>query len=194
MFEEINENISRLVDGDLGHDETLDLLKKMQSDDILKCKMSRYQAISHALKTDQFHQVSPDFSRKVFQEIQQEPSYFLPQLKPKTPAQSQAQVQNRFPKRKLFAVAASALAAAVLVGQGIRNDQSGNQYPTLSASTIPQQSFPTALTQAEQSKQRTRHPLNAQFNDYLQAHNSSVYTNGEANFQSYAKVAAYGRE
>ena len=193
MFEEINENISRLVDGDLGHGESLDLLKKMKSDDVLKCRMSRYQAISQALKTDQFHQVSLDFSRKVFQEIQQEPTYFLPQLKPKIPVNSQPQTQARLPKLKLFAVAASTLAAVVLVGQGIRDDQSGNQYPTLSASAIPQQALP-ALAQTEQTKQRTRHPLNAQFNDYLQAHNSSIYTNGEASFQSYAKVAAYGRE
>jgi sigma-E factor negative regulatory protein RseA len=192
MFEEINENISRLVDGDLGHTESVDLLKKMQSDDALKCKLSRYQAISQALKTDQFYQVSPDFSRKVFQEIQQEPSYLLPQLK----SQSHTKMpwQDKYSKRKMYAVAASTLVAAVLVGQGIREDQSGNTYQTVSASAIPQQSFPSNLVQAKQPKLKPRHPLNAQFNDYLQAHNSSVYTNGEANFQPYAKVVAYGQE
>lgn len=190
MFEELNENISGLVDGELEHGQTLDLLKKIQLDDGLKCKMSRYQAISQALRTDQFHQVSSDFSRKVFQEIQQEPTYFLPQLKP----QATTQWQSKYPKRKMYAVAASALVAAVLVGQGIRNDQAGNTLPTLSANAIPQQSMPTALAKADPTKQRTRQPLNAQFNEYLQAHNSSVYTNGEANFQPYAKVAAYGRE
>jgi sigma-E factor negative regulatory protein RseA len=192
MYEETNLNISRLVDGELGHDETLDLLKKMQSDDGLKCKMSRYQAISQALKTDQFHQVSPDFSRKVFQEIQQEPAYFLPQLKPQV--HSQTQSQDKYPKRKLFAVAASTLVAAVLVGQGLREDQAGNKYQTVTAMAVPGQSFPATLAQTEQSKQRTRHPLNTQFNDYLQAHNNSVYTNGEVVFQPYAKVAAYGRD
>lgn len=181
MYEETNQNISRLIDGELGHDETLDLLKKIQSDKVLKNKMSRYQAISQALKTDEFYQVRSDFSHKVFQEIQQEPAYFLPQLNP----QHLSQVQDKQSKRKFYAVAASTLAAAVLVGQSLRDDSSTNKYPTVTAMAVPQ---------PEKLKQSSRRPLNAEFNDYLQAHNSSVYTNGEAHFQPYAKVTAYGQE
>jgi sigma-E factor negative regulatory protein RseA len=192
MHEETKLDISRLVDGDLGHDETLSLLGKIQSDDMLKHQMSRYQAISQALKTDAYHQVSCDFSRKVFQEIQQEPAYFLPQLKPA--AKSQTQPQDKYSKRKLFAVAASTVAAAVLVGQGLREDQSGNKYATVTAMAVPQQSFPVTQVPHENPAQRSRQPFNAQFNDYLQAHNSSVYTNGEAVFQPYARVTSYGRD
>jgi sigma-E factor negative regulatory protein RseA len=191
MVEETNQNISRLVDGELGHEETLDLLKKIQTDEALKNKMNRYQAISQALKTDRFYQVQSDFSHKVFQEIQQEPAYFLPQLK----QQSNSQSQDRQPKRnKLFAVAASTLVAAVLVGQSLRDDQSTNKYQTVTAMAVPQQQLPTPFPQPESLQQRNRQPLNAQFNDYLQAHNSSVYTNGEAHFQPHAKVTAYGQE
>ena len=195
MSEETNLNISRLVDGELGYDETLHLLKKMQSDDVLKHKMSRYHAISQALKTDRFHQVSTDFSRKVFQEIQQEPVYLLPQKKPKQFAfPSSTPSQANYSKRKFYAVAASTLVAAVLVGQGFRDKSAGIRIETVSATAIPQQSLPVALAQSEPSKQPARRPLTAQFNDYLQAHNTSVYTNGEANFHPYAKIAAYGRE
>jgi sigma-E factor negative regulatory protein RseA len=190
MYEETNQNISRLVDGELDHDETLDLLKKIQSDKALKNKMSRYQAISQALKTDEFYQVRSDFSHKVFQEIQQEPVYFLPQLKPQHPSQA----QDKQSKRKLYAVAASTLAAAVLVGQSLRDNPSANKYQTVTAMAIPQQQMPASVVHSENLKQRNRQPLNAQFNDYLQAHNSSVYTNGEAHFQPYAKVTAYGQE
>lgn len=190
MYEESNLKISRLVDGDLSHDETLDLLRKMRSDEMLKCKMSRYQAISQALKTDEFHQVSTDFSHKVFQEIQQEPAYFLPKLKP----QSNAQSQDKQSKRKLFAVAASTIAAAVLVGQSLRNDPSVNKFQTVTAMAIPGQQLPATLAKPGKVLQRNRQPLNAQFNDYLQAHNSSVYTNGEAVFQPYARVTAYGQD
>ena len=35
------------------------------------------------------------------------------------------------------------------------------------------------------------YPLNKRINDYLQAHNSSVYTNGEADFQPLGRVTAY---
>ncbi len=190
MVEEKNQNISRLIDGELGYDETLDLLKKIQSDEALKNTMSRYQAISQALKTDEFYQVRADFSRKIFQEIQQEPTYFLPQLNPQHPSQ----VQDKQSKRKLYAVAASALVAAVLVGQGLRDDPSANKYQTVTAMAEPQQQMPTSTAQRENLKQPDRQPLNAQFNDYLQAHNNSVYTNGEAQFQPYAKVTAYGQE
>ncbi|WP_411726355.1 RseA family anti-sigma factor [Methyloglobulus sp.] len=196
MHEEINQKISRFIDGELDYDETLDLLKKIQSDESLKHKMSRFQAISQALKTDEFYQVISDFSHKVFQEIQQEPAYLLPQLKPQPHSQSQDRQPKPKPKPKLkvFAVAASILVVAVLVGQSLRNDRPANKYQTLTAMALPQQQLPASSAQSEKSPQHNRQPLNAQFNDYLQAHNNSVYTNGEANFQPYAKVTAYGQD
>ena len=39
--EEINQKISRLIDAELGYDDTLDLLKTIQADDGLKVKMCR---------------------------------------------------------------------------------------------------------------------------------------------------------
>lgn len=188
MHEEMNQKISRLIDNELDQAETLDLLKKMQSDEALKLQMSRYQAISQALKTDVFYQVRSDFSYKVFQEIQQEPAYFLPQLK-------QQQTQERHSKRtKIFAVAASTLAAAVLVGQILRHNQAENIYQTVTAMPVSGQQWSASIARPEATQQINRHPLNAQFNDYLQAHNNSVYTNGEANFQPYAKVTAFGKD
>jgi sigma-E factor negative regulatory protein RseA len=188
MQEDINQKISRLIDGELGYDETLDLLKKIRSDEALKHKMSRYQAISQALKTDEFYQVKADFSAKVFQQIQHEPTtYLLPQKLS----------QHRQPKRtKLFAVAASAIVVAILVGQSLRdNSSTATALPSLAATTLDQQPLPGTIAQAEKVTQLKKGPpLNAQFNDYLQAHNNSVYTNGEANFQPYTKVTSYGRD
>jgi sigma-E factor negative regulatory protein RseA len=190
MIEEINETISRLVDGELGHNETLDLLKKMQSDEVLKVKMCRYQAISQALKTDIFFQVQPDFSDRVFQQIQREPTYLLPQLKPKPSAQPQ---HGQYKRGKILAIAASTVAVAVFIGQNVHDAPLGNNYQTIAATSIPAQPLPTYLTKTEKLKQTNRQPLNAQFNEYLQAHNSSVYINGEANFQPYATVTSYGQ-
>ena len=184
--EEVNEKISRLIDADLKYDETLTLLKQVQSDDALKAKMCRYQAISEALKTDQFYQVKSDFSNKVFQEIQQEPTYLLPSFKPKQHLPSHSKYSNR---SKIFAVAASTVAAAILVGYNTMNEKQINGPQNLAEnSTYPSQLL--ANSKPEKSKP-DRQPLNAQFNDYLQAHNNSVYTNGEANFQPYAKVTSY---
>jgi sigma-E factor negative regulatory protein RseA len=184
--EEVNQNISGFIDGELSYVETIDLLKKLQIDDILKAKMCRYQAISQALKTDEFYEVKPGFSSQVFQAIQNEPTHFLPQLKPI--------LQERHNSRnKMFAIAASTVAAVVLIGQNLRDNPPNNSFPSITAMSVPAQQLPASFTQRSQLKQNNTQPLNKQFNDYLQAHNSSVYTNGEANFQPYAKVASYGQ-
>lgn len=192
MQEDMNEKISRLIDGDLDHAETLDLLKKIQTDESLRLKLWRYQTISHTLKSDVYCHASSDFSRKVFQDIQQEPSHFLPQISqsktfPQTPKSQQQS------GRMWLAVAASTLAAAVLVAQAIRNEQATGNIQSINAMTSPQLALPASYPSSTTSKP-ARRPLNAQFNEYLQAHNSSVYINGEAEFQPYARVASFGRE
>ncbi|MEQ1559763.1 MAG: sigma-E factor negative regulatory protein [Methyloglobulus sp.] len=185
MQKDVNEKISQLIDGELSHNETLEFLKKIRSDAGLRQKMCRYDAISQALKTDEFYQIRPDFSDKIFQQIQLESTYLLPQRSP----------ANKQPSRtRLFAVAASTIAVAVLVGQNLYKNKGVTNPPTLAATTLPQQSQPIAIAQLERATQQKRQPVNTQFNDYLQAHNNSVYTNGEATFQPYAKVTAYGRE
>jgi sigma-E factor negative regulatory protein RseA len=188
--EEVNQKISRLIDGELSYDETLDLLKKIQAQEALKTKMCRFQAISQALKTDEFYQVKADFSRKIFQEIQREPACLLPLLKRQSPYQP----QTKQPKRiKMLAIAASTIAVAVLVGQSFRNDPSANHYQTITAMSVPPQQLLPSFSEPEKLKKNNRQPLNAQFNEYLQAHNSSVYTNGLANFQPYGTVTSYGQ-
>ncbi|CAG7855954.1 hypothetical protein MCAMS1_00277 [biofilm metagenome] len=191
MHDDINEKISRLIDGDLGYAETLELLKKIQADESLRNKMCRYQSISQSVKADAFFPVSSDFSRKIFQEVQQEPTYFLPQLIKSQP-ESQAQSLQKHARGKWLAVAASTIAVAVLVGQSMRNDRTVGNPQNITA--IAQSSLPVSYPPAQKTKHINRRPLNAQFNDYLQAHNNSVYTNGEAEFQPYARVASFGRD
>ncbi len=189
----MNEKISRLIDGDLGHDEMNDILKKIQLDETLRLKLCRYQAIGQAIKHDAFYHVSTDFSRNVSRQIQQEPTYFLPQVKSRHDGHSQSKPMQL--SRKWWAVAASTVAAAVLVGQGLRHNPQAIQAGSANVSvmTTAQQTLPISLNQSKDPKQ-ARQPKNAQFNDYLQAHNSSVYTNGEANFQPYARVATYKQD
>ena len=149
MHDEVNLKISGFIDGELGYDETLVLLKKIQADEGLKAKMHRYQAISQALKTDQFFQVKPDFSNRVFQEIQKEHTHFLPGIKPQ-PASRQQTDQTK--RKTLYALAASTVAAAVFVGQSLRDTPAANSYQTITAMSIsPQQPTPS-FSKPEQSK------------------------------------------
>jgi sigma-E factor negative regulatory protein RseA len=67
------EKISRFLDDDLAHDETLLLLQTIQEQPELKDKLKRYAAVSHAIKTDDFLWVPSDFSTRIQQSIHQHP-------------------------------------------------------------------------------------------------------------------------
>jgi len=166
MPEDLNQKISQFFDNELDHADALKLLQKMQSQSELQDKMNRYEAISHALKTDVFLAARSDFSAKIHQQIQQEPFHLLSQRKP-------------FKRtRKLMALAASIAIVAVIAGRSINNQP----FKGASKLEVAQQQLPE------------QYPLNKRINDYLQAHNSSVYTNGEADFQPYARVTTYNRK
>jgi sigma-E factor negative regulatory protein RseA len=177
MPEDLNQKISQLLDNELDHVSALNLLKKMQFQPELQDRMNRYEAISHALKTDVFLSTKADFSTKICQQIKNEPIYLLPQHKPfKRP-------------HKLIALAASIAIVAVVAGRSV-ND---NQFKSASILQVAQQQLPEQSPVAYDNQAR-QYPLNKRINDYLQAHNSSVYTNGEADFQSFARVTAYSQK
>jgi sigma-E factor negative regulatory protein RseA len=69
----MTEKISRFLDDDLSHDETLYLLKTITEQPDLIDKLKRYAAVSHAIKTDDFLWISTDFVTRIQQEIQQTP-------------------------------------------------------------------------------------------------------------------------
>ncbi|MGJ0430119.1 sigma-E factor negative regulatory protein [Methylobacter sp.] len=180
MHEDLNQKISQFLDNELSTDETLSLLQKIQQNAELRDKMNRYAAVSHALKTDTFLSPRSDFVERISQEIQHEPVYMLPQ-------------HNKFKRsHKISALAASIAIIAVIASQSM--DHQTEQYQPspieVAQSQLPEQSS-DSIVYRDQTRQ---YPVNTRFNDYLQAHNSSVYTNGEVNFQSFASVTVYNRE
>ena len=162
MPEDLNQKISQFLDNELDHADALLLLQKMQSQPELQDKMNRYEAIGHALKTDVFLAVSSDFSAKIHQHIQQEAFHLLPQRK---------SYKRTY---KLMALAASVAIVAVIAGRSLESP-----FKAASPLQVAHQPLPEP------------YPLNKRINDYLQAHNSSVDTNGEADFQPLARVTAY---
>ena len=180
MHNDVNQKISLFIDDELDYGDTLQLLNQLRNDETLRDRLVRYQAVSHALKTERYYKLRPDFSEKIAQQIRQEPAYLLP--KPKEKPQG----------RKLFAIAASALVATVLVGEIVWINRTVNEQPLATAMIVPPNQLSTASVQSPHpSTQPKRPPVNSRFNDYLQAHNNSIYTNGEVNFQPYAKVASF---
>jgi sigma-E factor negative regulatory protein RseA len=178
MPEDLNQKISQFLDNELDHVQALNLLNKIQLQPELQDKLNRYEAISHAMKTDVFLLTNADFSRKIHLQIQKEPVYLLPQHKPFKLSHKQV------------AVAASIAIVAVVAGRGMKDmDQHSRVASTMQVAQhqLPEKSS-NRVVKVNQAEQ---YPLNKRINDYLQAHNSSVYTNGEANFQPFAKVTAY---
>lgn len=68
------EKISRFLDDDLSHDDTLLLLQTIKEQPELKDTLKRYAAISHAIKNDDFLWVSADFATRIKDEIRQAPT------------------------------------------------------------------------------------------------------------------------
>ncbi|GAB6142348.1 hypothetical protein JCM14076_30770 [Methylosoma difficile] len=183
MNEELNQKISQFLDDDLDRDEAIGLLQKMRTTPELTQKLNRYEAISHALKTDVFIDISTDFSARISQQIEQEPVYFSPKAKSKIIIK---------PHYKQWALAASVAVCAVLVERGLNT-------PTLQ----PIENRQALQVASSQTKQATIAPetealptpsLNARINEYLQAHNSSVYATSEAELKPFTRVTAYNQQ
>ncbi len=185
MNDKLNEKISQFIDDELAYDDALRLLQNMQSHAELINTMNRYQTISHALKTEQTFTVSADFTAKISQQIQQEPHYLLPQ---------QRSTRPRNYKIMALAAAASVAVVAVLVGRNV--NQSPTPFDAEPALQVAQQPTPSSpvVKSVVYVNQNNQQPLNSRINDYLQAHNASVYTNGEASFKSLTQVTAYGQK
>ncbi len=177
MPEDLNQKISQFLDNELDPVHALNLLKEMQLQSELPDKMHRYEAISHAMKTDFFILTKSDFSKKIHKQIQQEPIYLLPQHKP---------IKRR---HKVIALAASIAIVAVIAERSMNHQT--EQLQAASTLIAAQHQTYKPVVYPHQAEQR---PLNTRINEYLQAHNSSVYTNGEANFQPFARVTTYSQK
>ena len=178
MSEDLNQKISQFLDNEIDPVDALSLLKKMRSQPELQDTLNRYEMISHAMKADAFLLTKADFSTKIQQQIQQEPVYLLPQ-----------QRKRLKPSHKQIAVAASFVIVAVIVGRGI--NEPDQPFKAASVLQVAQQPHPEKSVNPAEVPQNQ---LNNRINDYLQAHNSSIYTNGEADFQSFAGVATYSQK
>ena len=178
MNTEINKKISQMLDDDLHYTEQESVLMKIKQDTELHNKMSRYQAVSHVFKTDDFVMVKESFLDKINQELKQDPHYFLPQQVVKSSSMSRWQKSSA-------AIAASVVIVAVMISQ--KTDLQNTEFQQ-NAVTVAQKQPVETLPQAVNDTQHER------FKAYLQAHSNDLYTHGSLSYQPYARVATYGQE
>ncbi|NOQ36275.1 MAG: hypothetical protein GQ569_10320 [Methylococcaceae bacterium] len=191
MDEDVNQKISRFVDNEMNADEAFELIKKVQLKAELKDKVTRYQVVSQALSTERVLPVKTDFLAGIQQGIANEPSYLLP-VKSRPKASRQA----------IVAIAASIALVAVLATRMDYEKPSAEKLNTLSASAAPVIKKQTVVEKKPRTKVALYKPFkpsqevnqNNRFNDYLQAHNASLYTNGVATFQPHVQTVSYRQD
>lgn len=176
----MTEEISRFLDNDLSPNETSNLLQKVAEQPELKAKLNRYAAISHAMKTDDFLWVSDDFASRIQQEIQQIPEIAVVHVLP---------VRKRYYG---FALAAAASVAAVaMLASGfldglVKQPTQPATFPLAKQTQTPKPSVQLVY----QNPHSPPHQVNTRINDYLQEHNNSGYSNGEA----FVRLATYDQQ
>ena len=182
MPEDLNQKISQFLDNELDHVHALKFLKKIQLQSELQDKLHRYEAISQAMKTDVFVLSKSDFSTKIHMLIQKEPVYLLPQHKP-----------FKWSHKQIAVAASIAIVAVIVAGRSMNNPAQHSR--TVATVQVAQNKLPEQSSKhVDYVSQAAQEPLNKRINDYLQAHNSSVYTNGEADFQPFARVTTYSHK
>lgn len=163
MQEQFNEKISLLVDDQLDSQQAMALLKNIDNDPALQTKLQHYHLISQALKSEQCLVADSDFAERIHQQLRNEPIYFMPRQK---------KAGNWY--RGGVAVAASVLLAMVWIFGSIEKQPNPlNGVNTLARNSVrPNQ-------------------VNAEFKEYLQAHDNGWYVNNNVGGQAYARLAGY---
>jgi sigma-E factor negative regulatory protein RseA len=185
MNDELNQKTSQFLDDELPHDQALALLQKMRTNAALAEKLQRYAAISHALKTEQFIALRPDFSAQISARLEAEPAYLLPRPKP---------AAKRSYQWLALAASVAVLSVVAVRSLPLLGQHSPNANPaTLQIAqhaampTLPHSPVTTV------ARSNTEQPLNARINDYLQAHNGSAYADNQQ-LQSMARLTAYNQK
>lgn len=165
MQDKLNEKLSLLLDDELDGQQASGLISKIKSDADLHAKFQRYQLISQAIKKQDAYPLDEDFVDKIQQRLRTEPAYLLP-VKPRISPRQKA----------LYAMAASLLLAVVWLLSS-QQQQASDLYQVAAIEPQP------AQVQVDSS-----------LNDYLQAHDNSVYVSHRNFPQAYTRVVGYQQE
>lgn len=152
------------MDDQLEKSQALSLLKAAKQDPELQAKLRRYALISQAMKTEQCAVADLDFADKIHQRLKQEPTYLLP-----------VKAEPARNHKAALAIAASVVLA--VVGLSL------SQWQML---TAPQSG---TIEVAQRSTQAERN--NAEFKEYLQAHDNVWYVNNTVGNQSQVRMVSY---
>ncbi len=190
-MDDVNQKISCFIDDELKYNEVLNLLTDFQLHPELMQKVNRYQIASMALSSQRFSLINTDFLASIQQGIAKEPLYLLAVNPP---------IKKAY--KITMALAACIALIAVLSIEII--DNKPLKYNPTSSSTMATVKKPpnqqnnfvsaTPLLEKDPIKKQTTNYQTIPFNDYLQAYNTSFYTDGTPSFPPYMETISYKQD
>ncbi|MFN5744823.1 MAG: sigma-E factor negative regulatory protein [Methylococcaceae bacterium] len=152
---EHNEQLSALLDDELGQRESLALWAEIEHRKALSNKLHRYAVAQRVMQSGR--SVLPDagFVDRIHAAIAEEPAILVPRV-----------VKHKVRERVMtFAMAASLATLAVIVGRSVNDYSPANRTNVLAQVALPEGDLKTAVADAE-------------IGDYLAMHNETTYLSG----------------
>lgn len=176
MSEQIREQISALLDGELPEAEQRLLLERLERDPALRMHWSRYQLISDAVHQTLPPQIDLGFAERVMAALDEQPEHH------REPAGRLARAVKPLAG---LAVAASVAVVAVLAVQQARTPDSGPGGVQMAAN----QPIPATAARAD-APVRNGERLNA----YLVNHSEYAASGGMPGMSPYVRIVGYDQE
>jgi sigma-E factor negative regulatory protein RseA len=149
-----NEQISAFLDEELGYNESLSLMQRLQAESELRAKFHRFAMAKEVMRSTQPLIPDTGFVGRIHDAIAEEPVILAPRA-----------IRSKFrEKAATLALAASIAMLAVLVGRSV------NQYSPIRGSEL--------LAQVDLSAPTVQASMEPDLRDYLNMHNESAYLSG----------------
>jgi sigma-E factor negative regulatory protein RseA len=176
MTQNIQEQLSALVDDELPAAEHALLLERLARDASLRECLGRYQLVRDVLNNRVAMPVDDRFVHRVMAAIDTEPAYH-----------AQAGAWRRFAKPVAgMAVAASVALVAVMALQNLDPDAAA-PVPRIASATVPR----TGVVPVQEVWERQPVPVGSRLNGYLVQHNEYAASSGVQGVLPYVRIVGY---
>lgn len=184
MSEQIREQISAFLDGELPAAERALLLQRLARDPTLRAQWGRYQLIHDALHKGLPDKVNIGLADRVMAELESAPAY---------QGGVQTTALGRFFKPLAgLAVAASVAVVAVVAVQQTRTPETGAVQVAANAPAMP---GPEAYKRVQGTHWDVDTPqVGNRLNEYLVNHNEYAASGGIAGMPPYVRIVGYDQE
>lgn len=166
MDDPINEKISCLLDEELDKHQALSLLHILHKETDLRRQLERYQIASYALSSKKYVPIKHNFLHGIQKGIANEPIYLH------TPSKKSHNTMLAF-------------AACIGMFTVIAFSTLYHQTPKMNTMSSPN------MVENDKAKKISIQSQDIRFNNYLQTHNNSLYTNGAVRVSPYTQTASY---